>query len=81
MTQAQPLELARFVFFQLAPVALPELASLAVKVITPVRIGALRSTATFNLTSQQGEAIHVSPRLIASVYVASRCGNEPDVTY
>ncbi|KAL5969583.1 E3 ubiquitin-protein ligase UBR5 [Taenia solium] len=58
VTQAQPLELARFVFFQLAPVALPELASLAVKVVTPVRIGALRSTATFNLTSQQGEAIH-----------------------
>lgn len=66
VTQAQPLELARFVFFQLAPVALPELAFLAVKVIAPVRIGALRSTATFNLTSQQGEAIHGFDQVLAA---------------
>uniref|UniRef100_A0A5K3FCE0 HECT domain-containing protein n=3 Tax=Mesocestoides corti TaxID=53468 RepID=A0A5K3FCE0_MESCO len=70
-SQVQPLELSRFVFFHLAPVALPELTRLAVNVLAPVRTGALRSTALFNLTSQQSEAIHGFDQVLAAERTSS----------
>ncbi|VUZ48249.1 unnamed protein product, partial [Hymenolepis diminuta] len=65
-SQGNTLELIRSIFSQLAPVALPELASLAAKIISPVRTGALLFSGPFELSPQLQDAIHTFEQLISS---------------
>lgn len=60
MNQWTSVDLLRAIFSQLAPVALPELASLAADIIEPVRTGFIHSSGNYELSSQIQDAVLVS---------------------
>ncbi|CAL8107686.1 unnamed protein product [Calicophoron daubneyi] len=57
LPQPAPLDVCRHIFNRLAPVALAELPAIAIGLLTPIRTGTVRPSATFSLTSQPSDAV------------------------